>query len=90
MQQFTAIGTYGDGSMQDLTVAATWTFANTMSATNTSTGLAMGVGTGTSLITASLDGISGSSTLTNAGPMVSLSPTSLNFGNHKVGKTSPP
>ncbi|MFZ3217102.1 MAG: choice-of-anchor L domain-containing protein [Candidatus Acidiferrales bacterium] len=51
-QQFLALGTYSDGTYQDLTDVATWTSSNTTVAQIASTGLADAVGAGTSMITA--------------------------------------
>ncbi len=62
--QFTATGTFSDGSMQNLTNSVTWTSQNTGVATITSSGLATGAGTGTSKIQAALGSINGSATLT--------------------------
>src|SRR5262245_41212124 len=53
-QQFTATGTFSDNSKQDLTNQVTWASATTSVATITSSGLATGVGTGTSTISATL------------------------------------
>ncbi len=50
-QQFTATGTYSDGSHQDLTNSATWTSSNPSVAIINSTGLATGVGAGSTTIT---------------------------------------
>ena len=63
-QQFTATGTYSDGSTQNLTTQVTWASATTSVATITSGGLATGVATGTSTISATLGGITGSTVLT--------------------------
>lgn len=64
-QAFTAIGTYANGSTQVLTAQATWVSADETVATITSpAGLATGVTAGTSTITASFAGISGSTELT--------------------------
>src|SRR5207249_1343910 len=66
--QFTATGTYSDSSTQDLTTQVTWASAPTSVATisnaSGSNGLATAVGTGTSTISATLNGISGSTVLT--------------------------
>ena len=56
-QQFTATGTYSDSSTQNLTSQVTWNSATTSVATIAAGGLATGVGTGTSNITASLNGV---------------------------------
>ncbi len=62
-QQFTATGAYSDGGTVDLTSQVTWTSSNSSVATIDSSGLASGGNTGTTEITATLEGISGSSTL---------------------------
>jgi Bacterial Ig-like domain (group 2) len=52
-EQFTATGTYSDNSTQNITTSVTWASATASVATiGTSTGLADGVGAGTSQITA--------------------------------------
>jgi hypothetical protein len=59
-QQFTATGTYRDGTTQDLTSSATWTSSVPNAATITSPGgLATGVGPGTTEITAASGAVSG-------------------------------
>ncbi len=63
-QQFSAMGTYSDESTQDLTSQVTWASATTSVATITSAGLAAGLATGTSNISAALNGITGSTVLT--------------------------
>ncbi|MBI3801634.1 MAG: VCBS repeat-containing protein, partial [Deltaproteobacteria bacterium] len=63
-QAFTAVGTFGDGSTQNLTDQVTWESTSTGVATIASTGVATGVAQGTTTIRASQDGISGSTTLT--------------------------
>ena len=57
-QQFTATGTYSDGSTKNITTTVTWASSNNAVATiGTSTGLATGVTAGTSQITATLGGV---------------------------------
>jgi len=51
-QQFTAMGTFSDGSSSDITSTVTWNSATTAAATISGTGLATGVAAGTSSITA--------------------------------------
>jgi uncharacterized protein YjdB len=51
-QQFTATGTYSDGSTHNLTTSVVWTSATPTVATIVAGGLATGVGQGTSNITA--------------------------------------
>jgi hypothetical protein len=56
-QQFTAMGTYSDGSTQNLTSTVTWASGTTSVATINSSGLATGVAAGTSNITAGMSGV---------------------------------
>jgi uncharacterized protein YjdB len=58
-QQFTATGTYSDGSTKDITYAPelTWTSDNASVATVSSSGLALGVAVGTANIKASMSGV---------------------------------
>ena len=56
-QGFTAIGTRSDNSTVDLTSQVTWDSATLSVATITTTGLATGVSAGTSMISASMNGI---------------------------------
>ena len=67
-QQFTAAGTFSDGSIQDVTTTATWVSSSltvaTISNTSGSQGLASGIGVGTSTISASQGSISSSTELT--------------------------
>jgi N-acetylneuraminic acid mutarotase len=71
-QQFTATGTFSDGSAQDLTSTATWT-SSSSSATVSSAGLATAVQLGTSAIQASSGSISTSTNVTISAPaLVSL------------------
>jgi Flp pilus assembly secretin CpaC/uncharacterized protein YjdB len=56
-QQFSATGTYSDGTTQDISGNVLWTSSNTSAATiNASSGLATGVGAGTAQITATQGG----------------------------------
>lgn len=66
-QQFTATGTYSDGSHADLTGTVTWTSGTPAAATIAAGGLATGVLVGSSVITATLGAISGNTTLTLTG-----------------------
>lgn len=68
-EQFTATGTYSDGSSTNITSIVTWLSADTQVATmnangQKSSGLAKGVDEGTSLISATLNGASANTTLT--------------------------
>ena len=78
-QQFTATGTYSDNSTQNLTSQVTWASATTSVATITSAGLATAVATGTSNISATLGGVSGSTVLTvTAAALQSIAVTPAN------------
>ena len=78
-QQYTAIGTYANGSTADLSSVVNWKSSNTSIATISPTGFASGVGIGTSQISATY-GVDTSNTalLSVDNPLVSiaLSPTS--------------
>ncbi len=71
-EQFSATGTFDGGSTQDLTNQVRWASATTSVATisnaSGSQGLATAVSSGTSAISASLDGVTGSTTLTVTAP----------------------
>src|SRR5215813_8017664 len=63
-QQFTAIGTLGDGSDKDVSSSVEWTSSSPKVATIDSSGMATALSTGTTTITASQHNVSGSTTLT--------------------------
>jgi hypothetical protein len=63
-QQFTATGKYRDGSTKDITASAAWASSNSGVATITGSGFASSRATGSATISATLSGVSGSSTLT--------------------------
>jgi hypothetical protein len=79
-QAFVATASYADGSSRDVTVGAAWTSATPAVATvNATSGVATGVTTGTSVITAAFSGKSGSSTLTvTPATLVSVALSPLN------------
>jgi len=78
-QPFAATGSYSDGSTQDLTGSATWASSNTSVATISAGGLASGAGPGTSQISATSGGVTGSTTLTVVPPpLVSITVTPAN------------
>jgi len=76
-QQFTATGTFSDGSTSNLTATVTWASATTAVATINASGLATAVAAGTSTISATLSGITGSTTLTVTSGMVT--PTVVSY-----------
>ena len=63
-QQFTATGIYSNSSKKDLTMQVTWNSSATDFATISAGGLATGVSAGSSSITATLNDVSGNTTLT--------------------------
>src|SRR5215468_1199694 len=69
-QQFTATGTYSDGSTQNLTSQVTWGSSNTTTATINSSALATAMAAGSTTISATLGAVSGSTGLTvTPGPL---------------------
>ena len=63
-QQFTAMGTFSDGTAQDMSTQVAWTSADTSKATINTSGLATAVAAGTSTITAKAGSITASAGLT--------------------------
>lgn len=63
-RQFTATGSYSDGSIADLTSTATWASSELAVATVGATGRAATIGVGTASITATVGSVSGAGTLT--------------------------
>ena len=63
-QQYTAVGTFSDGSTVNVSNQANWTSSNIAVATIGPEGLAASAGTGTATITATLNGVSGTAILT--------------------------
>ncbi|HEY2467369.1 MAG TPA: Ig-like domain-containing protein [Terracidiphilus sp.] len=61
--QFTATGVFSDNSAQDLTSQAVWTSSSAAFAVISADGVASGLSAGTTTITASFGGVSGSATL---------------------------
>lgn len=62
-QQFTAAGNFSDGTTQNLTAQVTWTSSNVNVATITGSGVANTAAPGTTTISASINGVSGSTVL---------------------------
>ncbi len=84
--QFTASGLYSDNSTQDLTGLVAWTSATPSVATISSAGLASGIAPGNSTISASYQGISGSTALAVSPPLVTLTSAQPVIKRHKVTK----
>lgn len=75
-QQFTAVGTFSDSSTQDITGVVAWKSSATGVASITVSGLATGVNIGSTNISATFGGVTGSVTLTvNAANLTSLTIT---------------
>jgi hypothetical protein len=79
-QQFTATGTYSDGSKQNLTSQAAWTSSKIAVATIGISGLATGVSVGSTSISAILGGVTGSTLLTVKAAPLAITTTSLPGG----------
>ncbi len=86
-QQFTATGTYSDGSTKNLSSTAAWSVSNSATATISGTGLATASAAGSTTVTATLTGISGTATLTvtaKAVKSIAVTPANASFA---VGAT---
>jgi len=82
-QQFTAIGTYADGSSSDLSNLVTWSSSSTVTATVTTTGLVTALAAGTTNISAIFAHVSQSTSLTVTAPSivsVAVTPVGLTLG----------
>jgi len=73
-EQFTATGTFSDNSTQNLTNQVTWVSATTGVATINAAGPATAVSPGTSTISATLNGVTGSTVLTVVAGTTTSSP----------------
>lgn len=62
-QQFSATGTFSDGTQQDLTGQVSWSSSNVNVATISTTGLATGVASGSTTIAAAINGLTAQTTL---------------------------
>ncbi len=76
-QQFTATATYSDSTTQNVTSQATWASSVTAKATINSAGLASGVSAGSTTISATLNSISGSTTLTVQPQLLAITTNAL-------------
>jgi hypothetical protein len=79
-QQFTATGTYSDGSTQNATSQATWTSSSPTVATINASGLATTVAAGTTTISAALSGVTGNTLLTVQPASLTITTPSLPNG----------
>jgi len=83
VEQFTATGSYDDGSSGDLTALVTWNSSAPAKATISAGGSATGVAAGTTSISATLGAVSGSMTLTVTAPTITgivVGPDDLTLG----------
>jgi len=83
LQQFTATGNYSDGSSADLTALVSWNSSSTSVATVSLLGAVTGVAAGPTTISASLGGVSGSTSLTISAPTITsitVTPVGLTLG----------
>jgi len=69
-QQYTAIGTYSDGSTSDLTTLVTWSSSSPATATIDASGLLTAVAAGSSNISASFAGVVQSTSVTVTAPSI--------------------
>jgi hypothetical protein len=76
-RQFTATATYSDASTANISSTATWTVGTQAFATINSSGLATGVAVGSTMVTASLSGISGSESLSVTAKTATLTSISV-------------
>lgn len=72
-QQYAAVATLSDGSTNNVTSAVTWTSSATAVAAINNAGLATGLASGATTLKATVDGISGTATLTVTPAAASLS-----------------
>jgi len=82
-EQFTATGSFDDGSSADLTALVTWNSSAPAKATISAGGSATGVAAGTTSISATLGAVSGSMTLTVTAPTITgivIGPDDLTLG----------
>jgi hypothetical protein len=85
-QQFSAVGSFNDGSTQLLT-SVTWSSSSSSVATINSSGLATAVGTGTATITATSGSVTGTAALTVTGASVTAITVTPANSNMPVGTT---
>jgi hypothetical protein len=86
MQQFTASVTYSDGTTGTPTTTVTWTSSNTSVATITSDGVASAVAVGSTTITATVNNVSGTDTLTvTVAPQAGVNVTTWHMDTNRSG-----
>lgn len=76
-QQFTATGTLSNGTTRDVTSLVAWSSSNAGIATISAEGIASAISIGTTTISATFAGVSGTTTLTVQGPLsIAVTPAS--------------
>ena len=83
-QQFTATGTYSNGGTQNITGSVAWASSNTSVVTITSAGLATGMNPGSTIISATLSGITGNTGVTVQPLPLTITTASLANGTQNV------
>jgi len=83
-QQFTATGTYSDSGTQNITGSVAWASSNTSVVTITSAGLATGMNPGSTIISATLSGITGNTGVTVQSLPLTITTASLPGGIQNV------
>lgn len=76
-EPFTATGNYNDGSTANLTSSVVWTSSNPATATVSEGGVAAGVSAGSTTITATMSGVTGSAALTVTAAAVTVTSISV-------------
>ncbi len=76
-EQFTATGTYSDGTTANVTSSAAWSSSNTAIVTVSTSGLATGIAAGSATVAALLNGVSGSTGITVSAAAVTMTALSL-------------
>jgi uncharacterized protein YjdB len=82
-QQFTATGSYNDGSSSDLTTVVSWGSSSSATATVSPTGLVTSLAAGATTISANFAGVSQSTSLTVTAPAIAsiaVTPVGLTLG----------
>ena len=86
-QQFSAIGTYSNGSSANISAQVTWLSSNPQVATIYSNGLATAVAAGTANITATLGGVTSPATALAVQPLSSIAVSPSSPNNLAIGTT---
>jgi 6-phosphogluconolactonase (cycloisomerase 2 family) len=78
--QLTATGEYTDGSSVDVTSTVTWSSSNTSIATISAQGLVQSIGLGTDTVSATLQNVTGTNSVTVVPPFVWQTPAPITYG----------